>query len=87
MALTREEARKRERSELVRYLTEVSVLGVRIPHGLAIEAAQVFDTEPDASVDNVLWSVLRHMAGDPGTLRAKVKVRAARNGLDRVEVD
>jgi len=67
---------------LARYLTEVDVLGARIPHELAIEAMRVFDEELDVSSDNVLWATLRHVAGDPGTLRAKVRVRAARNGLD-----
>lgn len=82
MALSREEARKRERRELVEYLTTVDLAGARIPHELAVEAIHVFDQEIEASPDNVLWGTLRHMAGDPGTLRAKVRVRAARNGLD-----
>lgn len=84
MALTRQQARPREQHELRRYLRDlrVSVDGrgtIQIPHGLAEEALDLWAELPHASVDNILWAVLRHVAGDPGTLRQKVEVRAKRN--------
>lgn len=79
MALSREQARSREHHELRRYLRFLSVGDQRIPGRLVEEALDLWAEVPHASVDNILWATLRHVAGDPGTLRAKVEVRAKRN--------
>lgn len=74
MALTRDQARPREHHELRRYLRDF----IESP-GLREEAMDLWADIPHASVDNILWAALRHQAGDPGTLRAKIEVRAKRN--------
>jgi hypothetical protein len=86
MALTRPEARAREKQELRRLLTdELVVDGIRVPHDLAIEAMLAFDEMPQASAENVMWAVIRHMKGDSGSLRAKIAVRAQRNGPIKID--
>lgn len=81
MALTREQARTREIHELRRYLRDLRLDrdGTRIPPEMAEEALDLWAEMRHASVDNILWAVLRHVAGDPGTLRSKIEVRAKRN--------
>lgn len=74
MALTRGQARPREHHELRRYLRDY----IESPR-LREEAMDLWADIPHASVDNILWATLRHQAGDPGTLRAKIEVRAKRN--------
>lgn len=81
MALTREAARIREVHELRRYLRDLRLdrAGTRIPTEIADEALDLWAETQHASVDNILWSTLRQVAGDPGPLRAKIEVRARRN--------
>ena len=80
MALTRDEARLREKAQLRRYLTCYEDDGMQLSSGDIALAMQVFENMPQASPENVLWAAIRHAAGDPGTLQAKVAVRAQRNG-------
>ena len=85
MALTRAEARIREKAQLRRYLATYRDDGLSIPTTLQVEAMNAFDEMTDASPENVLWATIRHAAGDPGTLRAKIAVRAQRNGPPNID--
>ncbi len=87
MALTRDEARPREKVELRQLLLGYRDLdGFTLPHDLVLEAMRLFDQMPEASPENVLWATIRHAKGDPGTLRAKVTVRAKRNSPGEVDL-